>query len=40
MALDIASRATLLELGSIVLEGDARDVAQSERLMSAYLGEN
>lgn len=38
MALDIASRATLLELGSVVLEGDTRDVGRSERLTSAYLG--
>jgi branched-chain amino acid transport system ATP-binding protein len=38
MALEAASRATLLELGSVVLEGEAADIGRSERLTSAYLG--
>jgi branched-chain amino acid transport system ATP-binding protein len=38
MALAAAARATLLELGSVVLSGRAQEVASSGRLASAYLG--
>ncbi len=38
MALEAAARATILELGAVVLSGDAADVARSEMLTQAYLG--
>ncbi|HDQ71641.1 MAG TPA: ABC transporter ATP-binding protein [Chloroflexi bacterium] len=38
MALSIASRAYVLETGSIVLEGDAKDVADNPEVQKAYLG--
>jgi branched-chain amino acid transport system ATP-binding protein len=38
MALETATRATLLELGSVVLSGPAAEVAASEKLTGAYLG--
>ena len=38
MALELASRAYLLEVGNITLEGDARKLASDERVKKAYLG--
>lgn len=38
MALSIADRAYVLEVGRVVLEGDASDVAQDEGVRLAYLG--
>jgi branched-chain amino acid transport system ATP-binding protein len=38
MALSIASRAYVLETGRIVLEGDAKDVADNPEVQKAYLG--
>lgn len=38
MALSIADRAYVLETGSIVLEGSAKELAQSEDIKKAYLG--
>jgi branched-chain amino acid transport system ATP-binding protein len=38
MALSIANRAYVLETGRIVLEGDAREVANNPQVKSAYLG--
>ncbi|MGH7130269.1 MAG: ABC transporter ATP-binding protein, partial [Planctomycetaceae bacterium] len=38
MALQVAHRASLLELGTIALEGAAGDLARSEDLRAAYLG--
>ena len=38
MALKVASRAYVLEIGQIVLEGDARSVQQSRAVQEAYLG--
>ena len=38
MALSIANRAYVLETGRIVLEGDAREVADNPQVRSAYLG--
>lgn len=38
MALDLASRAYVLEVGNITLEGDARELASDERVKKAYLG--
>jgi branched-chain amino acid transport system ATP-binding protein len=38
LALGLADHAYLLETGRIVLSGPARDVAQNERVRSAYLG--
>ncbi|AUS97598.1 ABC transporter ATP-binding protein [Clostridium thermosuccinogenes] len=38
MALSIAHRAYVLETGSIVLEGPAKELAQSEDIKKAYLG--
>jgi branched-chain amino acid transport system ATP-binding protein len=39
MALTIAQRAYVLETGSVVLEGSARDLATNEEVRRAYLGE-
>ncbi|MEQ8198792.1 MAG: ABC transporter ATP-binding protein [Clostridiaceae bacterium] len=39
MALSIADRAYVLETGSIVLEGNAGDLLQDDKIRSAYLGE-
>lgn len=39
MALSIADRAYVLETGSIVLEGKARDIMENEEVKKAYLGE-
>lgn len=39
MALSIANRAYVLETGSVVLEGDAKDVLNNEEVKKAYLGE-
>ena len=38
MALSIANRAYVLETGSIVLSGDARDIASNPDVKKAYLG--
>jgi len=38
MALSIANRAYVIETGKIVLEGDAKELAQSEEIRKAYLG--
>jgi branched-chain amino acid transport system ATP-binding protein len=38
MALQVASRAFVLESGSIVLEGPAEELRQDERVRKAYLG--
>jgi branched-chain amino acid transport system ATP-binding protein len=38
MALSIASRAYVLETGRIVLEGNAKDVAENPQVKAAYLG--
>jgi len=37
-ALAIAQRAYVIEVGRIVLEGDAADLAKDERVQKAYLG--
>ncbi|KPU44066.1 high-affinity branched-chain amino acid transport ATP-binding protein LivF [Oxobacter pfennigii] len=39
MALSIANRAYVLETGSIVLEGDAKEVMENEDVKKAYLGD-
>lgn len=39
MALSIADRAYVLETGSVVLEGDAKDIMENEDVKKAYLGE-
>jgi branched-chain amino acid transport system ATP-binding protein len=38
MALKLAKKAYLLELGYIVVEGEASDLAKDERVKKAYLG--
>jgi branched-chain amino acid transport system ATP-binding protein len=38
MALQVASRAYVLETGSIAMEGDADELANDEKVRSAYLG--
>lgn len=38
MALEVAERAYVLELGAIVLEGSAAELARNEALTEAYLG--
>jgi branched-chain amino acid transport system ATP-binding protein len=38
MALKIASRAYVIEIGQIVLEGDAQSIRQSRAVQEAYLG--
>ena len=38
-ALEIADRAYVLETGKIVLEGDAKDLMNDEKVRKAYLGE-
>lgn len=38
MALRLAHRAYILELGSIILQGNARDLANDESVQKAYLG--
>ena len=38
MALKLAKRAYLLEVGNIVVEGDAQELANDERVKKAYLG--
>jgi branched-chain amino acid transport system ATP-binding protein len=40
MALSISERAYVLETGSVKLEGSARELAQSDEVRRAYLGEN
>lgn len=39
MALSIANRAYVLETGSVVLEGNAKDLLEDESVKKAYLGE-
>jgi len=39
MALRIASRAYVMETGSIVMSGNASDLAKDDRVIKAYLGE-
>lgn len=38
MALDLAHRAYILEIGNIVLEGDSQELLNDERVKKAYLG--
>jgi branched-chain amino acid transport system ATP-binding protein len=38
MALELANRAYIIEVGSIILEGDAKELANDERVKKAYLG--
>ena len=38
MALDVASRAYVMETGQITLEGDAKELKTNERVQKAYLG--
>jgi branched-chain amino acid transport system ATP-binding protein len=38
MALRLAARAYVLELGSVVMEGDAQDLMANEGIKKAYLG--
>jgi branched-chain amino acid transport system ATP-binding protein len=38
MALGVASRAYVLEVGQIVLEGDAKQLAKDDKIRKAYLG--
>jgi len=38
MALGLANKAYILEVGSITLEGDAKELANDERVKKAYLG--
>lgn len=38
MALKLSRTAYILELGRIILEGDAKDIAEDERVQKAYLG--
>jgi branched-chain amino acid transport system ATP-binding protein len=38
MALNLANRAYILEVGAIVLEGDAEELADNDKVRKAYLG--
>jgi branched-chain amino acid transport system ATP-binding protein len=38
LSLEIADRAYVLETGSVVMEGDANEVAKNPRVKEAYLG--
>ena len=38
MALGVANRAYVLEVGQIVLEGDAKELAKNDQIRKAYLG--
>ena len=38
MALELAHKAYIMEVGTIVLEGDAHELANNERVKTAYLG--
>ena len=38
MALELAHKAYIIEVGSIVLEGDARELVNNDRVKRAYLG--
>ena len=38
LALEIADRAYVLETGSVVMEGEASEVAKNPRVKEAYLG--
>jgi len=38
MAFKLAQKAYILEVGSIILQGDAKDLASDERVKKAYLG--
>lgn len=39
MALSIANRGYVLQTGSIVMQGDAKELLASEEVRKAYLGE-
>lgn len=39
MALSIANRAYVLETGSVVIEGDAKELLKDDKIRAAYLGE-
>ena len=38
MALEVAGRGLVMELGQVVIEGPAAELRQSDRLAAAYLG--
>jgi branched-chain amino acid transport system ATP-binding protein len=38
MALGVANRAYVLEVGQIVLDGDAKELAKNDQIRKAYLG--
>jgi branched-chain amino acid transport system ATP-binding protein len=38
MALGVANRAYVLEVGQIVLEGNAKELAKNDQIRKAYLG--
>jgi branched-chain amino acid transport system ATP-binding protein len=38
MALELASKAYILEVGDITLQGDAQELANNERVKKVYLG--
>ena len=38
MALKVANKAYILEVGQVVLEGDAKELANDENVKKAYLG--
>jgi branched-chain amino acid transport system ATP-binding protein len=40
LALRLANKAYILELGRIVLEGTAQEIANNERVKKAYLGDS
>ena len=40
MALNIASRGYVLELGSTSLEGSSQELSRNDRLQAAYLGDS
>lgn len=39
MALSVANRAYVLETGSVVIEGDAKELLKDDKIRAAYLGE-
>lgn len=39
MALNLASRAYILQVGRIVMSGDTRELAKDENVRRVYLGE-
>jgi branched-chain amino acid transport system ATP-binding protein len=38
MALELAKMAYIIEVGSITMKGDAKNIAQDENVIKAYLG--